>query len=290
MQACNHRRHQIPWSWATRRHRGSGHPCLEYRLAICSSNQSRGVRHTQSDARVKGTAGAKDVHVGLAVVTLVGLVDIGLGQDDQAGALVVPLELDLVGLEESLLRDRRGKMGDVEDLDLGRHALALRHEDSNVGIATLGQSKVLDTLDAQLVVDGTQVGRLVEVHLVGDGASTELLIESVLQVPASLVLLHELANNLAGGLVVNGTPDLEVLDGITVLVLGGSLPGDDVSAEGRVAQLEDVLGGQSGDCVALSRVDNCHPDDQSVKRDGNGRTCPTYWSGEAQAKKRPSGE
>lgn len=224
----------------------------------------RGFGHTQGDTRVKGTAGAKNVHVGLAVVTLVGLVDIGLGEDDQAGALVVPLELDLVGLEEGLLRDGRGEVGDVEDLDLGRHALALGHKDGNVGVATLGQSKVLDTLDTQLVVDGSQVGRLVEVHLVGDGTSTELLVKSVLQVPAGLVFLHELANNLASGLVVDGTPDLEVLDSVTVLVLGGSLPCDDKGAEGREAQLEDVLGGQSGDCVALSRVDDCHPDDLSV--------------------------
>lgn len=101
-----------------------------------------GYKHTQSDARVKGTAGAKNVHVGLAIVTLVGLVDIGLGQDDQAGALVVPLELDLVGLEERLLRDGRGEVRHVENLDLGGHALALGHKDGNVGIAALGQSKV----------------------------------------------------------------------------------------------------------------------------------------------------
>ena len=75
------------------------------------------------DARVKGTVGAEDVHVGLAVVALVGLVDVGLRQDDDAGAEVVPLELDLVALVEGLLRDGRVELGHLEDLDRGRHSL-----------------------------------------------------------------------------------------------------------------------------------------------------------------------
>ncbi|KAG9912408.1 eukaryotic translation initiation factor 2A, partial [Aureobasidium melanogenum] len=164
----------------------------------------------QGNARVKSAAGAKNVHVGLAVVTLVGLVDIGLGQDDQASTLVVPLELDLIGLEEGLLRDRRGEVGDVEDLDLSRHALALWHKDGNIGIAA-------------------QIRRLVEVHLVGDSTGTEFLVQSVLQVPASLVLLYELANDLAAGVVVEGAPDLEVLDSVAVFVLGRPLPGNDTT-------------------------------------------------------------
>lgn len=92
-------------------------------------------------------------------------------------------------------------------------------------------------------MDGTQVGRLVEVHLVGDAAGAELLVECVLQVPSGLGLLDELANDVAVALVVNGAPDLEVLDSIAVLVLGGSLPGDDVGAERGEAEFEDVRRG-----------------------------------------------
>lgn len=54
------------------------------------------------------------------------------------------------------------------------------------------------------------------------------------------------------------TPDLEILDSITVLVLCGSLPGNDVSTKGREARLEDVLVGQSCDRVALGCInDGC---------------------------------
>lgn len=120
------------------------------------------------------------------------------------------------------------------------------------------QREVSHALDAQLVPDGAQIVRLVELHLVGDGARAKHLVRRVLQVPAILVLLHILADHGAVlvvlGLVGHGPPDLEVLDGIAVVVLGGTLPRDDVCAEGREAQLVDVWGGERGDDVAARGI------------------------------------
>lgn len=73
----------------------------------------------KSDASVERAVGAQEVHVGLAVVALVGLVNLCLCQHNQSSSELVPLELDLVGLEESLLRNRTGELGNVEDLDGG---------------------------------------------------------------------------------------------------------------------------------------------------------------------------
>jgi hypothetical protein len=42
-----------------------------------------------------------------------------LCQDQKAGAQLVPLQLDLVSLEEGLLRDRVVEEGNVKDLDGG---------------------------------------------------------------------------------------------------------------------------------------------------------------------------
>lgn len=76
------------------------------------------------DARVEGAVRAKNVHVCLAVVALVGLVDVSLSQDNHAGAEVVPLKLNLVALVECLLRDRGVELRDLIDLDRGGHALS----------------------------------------------------------------------------------------------------------------------------------------------------------------------
>lgn len=73
----------------------------------------------KSDASVERAVGAQEVHVGLAVVALVGLVNLCLRQHNQSSSELVPLELDLVGLEEGLLRNRAGELGNVEDLDGG---------------------------------------------------------------------------------------------------------------------------------------------------------------------------
>lgn len=155
--------------------------------------------------------------------------------------------MNLVTLEESLLRDRGGELRDIEHLD-GRWLtlrillahnliggffvyLALWNEDSYRVVIAGGNGKVGNTLGTQLVPDGAQVTTLVELDLVGNNTGTVSLVESVLQVPARLILLHKSAHNLllaACRHVLHRVPDLQVLDGISLLVLGWSLPGNDV--------------------------------------------------------------
>jgi hypothetical protein len=222
------------------------------------SNIVDGALLVELNSRIESTAGAQDVQVGFAVVTLVALVDLGLRKHNHAGALVVPVELNLVSLEESLLGHGRGELRDVEDLDSSGLALAFGDEHGHTGVVAGRQSEVRNALDTELVPYGSEVIALVELNLVGDGASAELLVVRVLQVPASLVLLDKLANNLTFSLsnLINGAPHLQVLDRIAILVLGRPLPGDDVCAGGREAELVDVIGRQGGDDVAVGSIDN----------------------------------
>lgn len=131
-------------------------------------------------------------------------------------------------------------------------------------------SEVADALNPKLVPDSAQVAALIELNLIGDAAGTEALVARVLQVPASLVLLHKLTNNtplsLSSGAVVDSPPDLQVLDSISILVLRRTLPGDDVSAQGRKAEFEDVLCGQRGSDVSGRGVDNEDPGSPLARR------------------------
>ena len=79
----------------------------------------------ECDTGVETAVGAQDVQVGLSVVRLAGLVDFRLGEDDESGAESIPLELDFVALEESLLGNWSGEVWDVEDLDSCWHALEM---------------------------------------------------------------------------------------------------------------------------------------------------------------------
>jgi hypothetical protein len=77
----------------------------------------------ESHASVKGTVGAKQVQSSFSVITLARFVDICLGQDEQRRAAIVPLELNLVAFEESLLR--YGVMEDRDIVDLHNSWLTL---------------------------------------------------------------------------------------------------------------------------------------------------------------------
>ena len=224
------------------------------------SNIVDGTLLVELNSGIESTTGAQDVQVGLAVVALVALVDLGLCKHNHAGALVVPVELDLVALEERLLGHRRGELRDVEDLDSSGLALAFGNEHGHAGVVAGRQSEVRDALDTELVPHGSEVVALVELDLVGDGASAELLVVRVLQVPTSLVLLDKLANNLTFSLsnLIDGAPHLQVLDRIAILVLGRPLPGDNVCAGRRETELVDVVGRQGGDDVAVGGIDNGH--------------------------------
>lgn len=123
--------------------------------------------------------------------------------------------------------------------------------------------KVGDSFHAELIPHRAQVSRLVELHLVRDGAGAEFLVGRVLQVPAGLLLLHKLAHNgpVLFGLILGnqGPPHFQVLGRIAFLVLGVALPRDDVCAQGREAKLEDVRRGERGDDVADGGIDDRDP-------------------------------
>lgn len=78
---------------------------------------------TKGDSGVKAAIGAQKVHVGLAVVTLVGLVNVGLRKDNQACALVIPFHRHLVTFVEGLLRHSSVEVRHVEHFDGRRLAL-----------------------------------------------------------------------------------------------------------------------------------------------------------------------
>lgn len=123
--------------------------------------------------------------------------------------------------------------------------------------------KVGHSFNTQLIPDVPQVVRLVKLHLVCYNAGAKSFVRSVLQVPACLLLLHVLSNHcatLAGlALAGYGVPHLEVLDGVAFFILGRALPGDDVGAERREAELKDVRGGKRGDELARECVDDRNP-------------------------------
>ena len=116
-----------------------------------------------------------------------------------------------------------------------------------------GYREIRDTLYSKIAPHRTQITTLVELDLIGHHACTKPLVRSILQVPACLILLHELSQGLSFRLrafaVIDGTPDFEVLVGIALCVFTGSLPGDDERAEWRETKLIDILSGQGGDRI-----------------------------------------
>ena len=62
---------------------------------------------------VESTVRAQQIHCCLSIITFAGLVDLCLCQDDQGGACIIPLKLNLVALEEVLLRDWGGEVRNV---------------------------------------------------------------------------------------------------------------------------------------------------------------------------------
>lgn len=110
-------------------------------------------------------------------------------------------------------------------------------------LASGSESKVSDSLHAKLVPDGDEIVRLIKLHLVGDEAGAVFFVGSVLEVPASLLLLDETTEGLligSGNTILNCAPNLQVLGGIAVVVLGRTLPRDEEAALGREAKLVDV--------------------------------------------------
>ena len=117
-----------------------------------------------------------------------------------------------------------------------------------------------------------QVGRVVELHLVGDEAGGVALVGRVLQGPAAQRLLHKLAD----GLGVGGPPDLQVLGGVASLVLAWALPRAQEGALGREGQLVDVDDGQDGNRAGVGG-----PDDRHDIRGGPGKVAAAGGVGRA---------
>lgn len=138
--------------------------------------------------------------------------------------------------------------------------LSFWYEDGNVLLLAWRQGEVLNALEDELVPYSSKVGRLIELDLVGDTTSTQLLVLSVLEVPPSLRLLHKLTDDgalaIGARIVVNGSPDLQVLVRISFLILGVPLPGDNVSSQRGEAELEDVGRRQYRDNVSNRSIND----------------------------------
>lgn len=190
---------------------------------------------TERHAAVEATSCAHEVHVGLAVVVLVGLVDVGLGNNEQHGASGIPLPLDLVGLEKGLLAGRSGvgrgagEGEEVEHLDGAWGALLLGHKEASGGVATGRQTELRAALDLELECNAcSPVGGLEGVKLRVDHATGVDFISGELQRPATLCLLGE-AGNFLSGLCA---PNAQVLVLLVVLEL------DCMSSSGKEGKVD----------------------------------------------------
>ena len=145
--------------------------------------------------------------------------------------------------------------------------LPLWNENRDRLILPRRQRKIRHALDPKLIPHGAQVPAFIELDLVGDNARTELLVGRVLQVPAGLRLLDKASNHIlpvasiavtaiVARAVLRDPPYLQVPHRIAVVILGWSLPGDDVSAERGESQLENVLRRQGIDNMADGRIDD----------------------------------
>ena len=139
--------------------------------------------------------------------------------------------------------------------------LSLRDKHSD-GVVLAGRnSEICDPFHSQLIPYLSQVMTLVYLHFVCDHTTTKSFVKRVLQVPAGLRFLHEFADRLSlrrihRCLLFYDSPDLQVLDGIASFIFRWSLPGDHICSERREADLEDILGRESGDGITVVWIDD----------------------------------
>lgn len=140
--------------------------------------------------------------------------------------------------------------------------LPLRNKYCHIVGRSRRKGEVRYAFDPQLVPNSLEVVALVELDLVGDETGTEFLVGRVLQVPAALRFLNKLAQRLLGCSVrkiLDGTPDLEVLGSVTVLVFGGPFQGGEEGTQRGEAQLVDEgKAGQRGDGGSSGGIDDAH--------------------------------
>lgn len=124
---------------------------------------------------------------------------------------------------------------------------------------TRGQGEVGEALDTQLIPDSTEIMALEKLYFVRHAAGAKLFVARVLQIPARGRLLYEFSNGFflgSLGCVVNGAPDLQILRGITILILARTLPGAEESAARRKGNLEYVHNGDGGQDLGTGSIDD----------------------------------
>lgn len=132
------------------------------------------------------------------------------------------------------------------------------------------QREVGESVDVKFVPDSPQIFRFIELHLIRDHSSAELLVGGVLQIPPSLVLLHELADKrpllITRALRFDSAPDLQIFGRIAVVILCRTLPGDDVRSQRRKAELEHVGCWERRDDVTDGGVNDRNPESGQLER------------------------
>lgn len=137
--------------------------------------------------------------------------------------------------------------------------LALGNEDGNVVALARSNGEIGHTFDSQLVPDSSEIVALKKLHLVCHTASAELLIRGVLKVPAREGLLDKLSNGLlldTFSYLLDRTPNLEVLGGITSLILGGAFIGAEIGTPRGEGDLEDINDGDGRKKMTSGGIDN----------------------------------
>lgn len=137
--------------------------------------------------------------------------------------------------------------------------LSLGDKDCDVVTLAGRNGKVSNTFDSKLVPDGAKIVAVVELHLVGDNASAELLVRGVLQIPACLGLLNKPPYGLflgPFGDIFHGSPDLQVLGCIASFVFRRTLPGAQEGSVGRKGDIVDVRNGYRGQNMTNGCIDD----------------------------------
>ena len=108
----------------------------------------------KSNAAIKVTRGAKQVKSRLPVITFVGAVDVGLRQDKDQSAKVIPFDLGLFCLEKCLLAGRRGAEA-VQRMyaNFRRLAFLFGHEDSDGRVEAWTERDTGSSVDLESVND-----------------------------------------------------------------------------------------------------------------------------------------
>ena len=120
-----------------------------------------------------------------------------------------------------------------------------RCENRNAICTSWSNSEICDPFDSQFIPDRAQISTLVKLNLVRHRSGAILFIVSVLQIPIGLRFLNEfphqalLFSTILRMLLINGLPDLKILDRIAILVLQRLLPGDYICTERGKSKFKD---------------------------------------------------